>query len=173
MESLLDHPPIFSEESPTAIFVKSSNTNHSIIQAGGEASYRGNTHADAALFSLGFLDQATDKALFEDLYACPILEPPSQALLFPKLTEVFNMRGTMAYCSSFTPFSLSATHDTRFRVLEHECISILSEIRKDPDTSSDNSKEVFEKHPEVEKKLVEMRAIVDKIMLLEKQRSRS
>ncbi|RDW60023.1 hypothetical protein BP5796_11629 [Coleophoma crateriformis] len=134
--------------------------------------FLGNAHADAALFALGYLDHADSKALFEELYGCPIINPPTRALRFPKLTELFNMRATMGFCSSFTAHTLSEAQDARFKTLERECIAFLGEIRRQGNGKDEElSLTAFESHPGVEARLQEMRAIVGHILALEKQRS--
>ncbi|KAL3419383.1 hypothetical protein PVAG01_09605 [Phlyctema vagabunda] len=149
-----------------------------VIRAGGEAAYQGDVQADAALFSLGFLDPSKDKRLFEDLYACPVLIPPSRALDYPRLTEMFNMRATMGYCSSFTEYTLSQEDDAQFQQLERECISILSGIQRNPTATENvevvkgNTKIAFETSPEVGARLEEMRKVVQHILRLERTRSK-
>ncbi|RDW84558.1 hypothetical protein BP6252_02148 [Coleophoma cylindrospora] len=149
-----------------------SEANVKAIEAGVDAAFLGNAHADAALFALGYLDHADSKALFEELYGCPIIHPPTRALRFPKLTELFNMRATMGFCSSFTAHTLSEAQDARFKTLERECIAFLGEIRQQGNGKDEElSLTAFEWHAGVEARLQEMRAIVGHILGLENQRS--
>jgi len=133
-----------------------------LIEQGNDAAHRGNFLADTALFELGLLKLKASEDHFQKIYG---VAPKNydRKFLIPKVTEIVNMRGTMASCYSWTFYTVDGSDDRRFEELEKICWKILDAIR-DECKSLEEGIVAFDTNPQVQKAYKELRVITEGIV---------
>ncbi|KAF5873976.1 uncharacterized protein Bfra_005443 [Botrytis fragariae] len=132
-----------------------------IIEKGNIACHRGNIKADASLYKLGYRCAKMDEAFFRSIYYLGPLGLDPDPLVYRKLTEALNLRGTMLFCFSFTESSRSSYQDTQFSSLLRQIYITMNDAKKDQ-----KSPKLFDADPEVEQKIVLMRKIAEEVSIL-------
>lgn len=132
------------------------------IEKGNIACHCGYLKADWSLFVLRSKFSKDDAEFFSSIYGIkPWLVTN---VVSSKAEEAIDLRGTMAFCFSFTQSSRSPGVDTSFLLL-FEKIRMMWSVAQSRSENAD----IFDSDPEVEKKLVLMRRIVGGVKEIEKR----
>ena len=83
--------------------------------------------------------------------------------LIPKVTEIVNMRGTMASCYSWTFYTVNGSDDKRFEELEKICWKAVDTIR-DECKSLEEGIVAFDTNLQVQKAYRELKVITEGIV---------
>ena len=145
-----------------------------IFKDGNDTAWYGDILADAADITISKLDgedtTQREKA-FKTIYGVVLNHSYLHADSPPEIIQLFNMRGTMASCGSFTKHSNDSTIDEDFNEMVCRCFQLFGEFR-DQKAESPLTPKPFGEWFEVSHAFVVMPGFVQKIVEKERERVR-